>query len=174
VAYITRSWTVAAAFALALALAFRALTTTTTTSPSKTPNAPTTSTSTAVSSRLETDTMTTTAAQVSRSVVKSILAIVRPSPLQHLAESRGSSTDLSVAPAQETPEGAGAMVRRSIGTSQLRNFTPFLMLDNVSLASDPRCRRRDAALEPSRSLGSCCLPSSSSRRALDSRTTRTA
>ncbi|KWU43480.1 RmlC-like cupin [Rhodotorula sp. JG-1b] len=49
--------------------------------------------------------MTTTAAQVSRSVVKSILAI-------------------------ETPEGAGAMVRRSIGTSQLRNFTPFLMLDN--------------------------------------------
>ncbi|POY76532.1 hypothetical protein BMF94_0373 [Rhodotorula taiwanensis] len=44
-------------------------------------------------------------AQVSRSVVKAILAI-------------------------ETPEGAGAMVRRSIGTSQLRNFTPFLMLDN--------------------------------------------
>ncbi|GAA6016894.1 hypothetical protein JCM8202_004472 [Rhodotorula sphaerocarpa] len=44
-------------------------------------------------------------AQVSRSVVKAILAV-------------------------ETPEGAGAMVRRSIGTSQLRNFTPFLMLDN--------------------------------------------
>lgn len=170
-AYITRSWTVAAAFALALALAFRALTTTT--SSLENPAAPTI-TSTAVSSRLETDTMTTTAAQVSRSVVKSILAIVRPSPLQHPAESRGSSTDLSIAPAQETPEGAGAMVRRSIGTSQLRNFTPFLMLDNVSLASDPRCRRRDAALKPSRSLGSCCLPSSSSRRALDSRTTRTA
>ncbi|GAA5977278.1 hypothetical protein JCM10908_004920 [Rhodotorula pacifica] len=46
-----------------------------------------------------------TTAQVSRSVVRAILAI-------------------------ETPEGAGAMVRRSIGTSQLRNFTPFLMLDN--------------------------------------------
>ncbi|GAA6048540.1 hypothetical protein JCM3770_006543 [Rhodotorula araucariae] len=45
------------------------------------------------------------AAQVSRSVVKAILA-------------------------RETPEGAGAMVRRSIGTPALRNFTPFLMLDN--------------------------------------------
>ncbi|BGP01704.1 pirin [Rhodotorula toruloides] len=45
------------------------------------------------------------AVQVSRSVVKKILAV-------------------------ETPEGAGATVRRSIGTPQLRNFTPFLMLDN--------------------------------------------
>ncbi|GJN92769.1 hypothetical protein Rhopal_005807-T1 [Rhodotorula paludigena] len=45
------------------------------------------------------------AAQVSRSVVKSILA-------------------------RETPEGAGAVVHRSIGTAALRNFTPFLMLDN--------------------------------------------
>ncbi|GEM10155.1 mitochondrion organization and biogenesis-related protein [Rhodotorula toruloides] len=45
------------------------------------------------------------AVQVSRSVVKKILAV-------------------------ETPEGAGAVVRRSIGTPQLRNFTPFLMLDN--------------------------------------------
>ncbi|KAJ8292806.1 Mitochondrial distribution and morphology protein 34 [Rhodotorula toruloides] len=45
------------------------------------------------------------AAQVSRSVVKKVLAV-------------------------ETPEGAGATVRRSIGTAQLRNFTPFLMLDN--------------------------------------------
>lgn len=26
----------------------------------------------------------------------------------------------------DTPEGAGARVRRSIGTGQLRNFTPFL------------------------------------------------
>ncbi|GAA5850621.1 hypothetical protein JCM3766R1_004584 [Sporobolomyces carnicolor] len=43
--------------------------------------------------------------QVSRHVVKSVLAV-------------------------ETPEGAGALVRRSIGTAQLRNFTPFLMLDN--------------------------------------------
>lgn len=102
-AYITRSWTVAAAVALALAIAFRALNTTTTASV-KNLAAPIITT-TAFPSQLETDTMTTTAAQVSRSVVKSILAI-------------------------ETSEGAGAMVRRSIGTSQLRNFTPFLMLDN--------------------------------------------
>ncbi|GAA5889142.1 hypothetical protein JCM8208_007780 [Rhodotorula glutinis] len=44
-------------------------------------------------------------AQVSRSLVKTVLA-------------------------RETPEGAGAIVRRSIGTPALRNFSPFLMLDN--------------------------------------------
>ncbi|KAK3941729.1 RmlC-like cupin domain-containing protein [Diplogelasinospora grovesii] len=32
--------------------------------------------------------------------------------------------------ALETAEGAGAMVRRSIGTPKLRNFSPFLMLDH--------------------------------------------
>lgn len=77
-AYITRSWTVAAAVALALAIAFRALNTTTTASV-KNLAAPIITT-TAFPSQLETDTMTTTAAQVSRSVVKSILAIVRLSP----------------------------------------------------------------------------------------------
>ncbi|GAA6030444.1 hypothetical protein JCM8097_009111 [Rhodosporidiobolus ruineniae] len=50
-----------------------------------------------------------TAARVSRSVTKAILAV-------------------------ETPEGAGALVRRSIGTPQLRNFSPFLMLDNFKVA----------------------------------------
>ncbi|GAA5956000.1 hypothetical protein JCM3765_000066 [Sporobolomyces pararoseus] len=50
----------------------------------------------------------TTARQISRHVVKSVLAI-------------------------ETPEGDGVTVRRSIGTSQLRNFTPFLMLDNFNV-----------------------------------------
>ncbi|GAA5864984.1 hypothetical protein JCM8547_004261 [Rhodosporidiobolus lusitaniae] len=49
------------------------------------------------------------AARVSRTVVKKILAV-------------------------ETPEGAGAVVRRSIGTNQLRNFTPFLMLDNFKVS----------------------------------------
>jgi hypothetical protein len=29
--------------------------------------------------------------------------------------------------AQETPEGVGAIVRRSIGTPALRNLSPFLM-----------------------------------------------
>lgn len=31
----------------------------------------------------------------------------------------------------ETPEGAGAIVRRSIGTAGLRNLTPFLMLGTL-------------------------------------------
>jgi len=44
-------------------------------------------------------------ASVSRHVIKSVLAI-------------------------ETPEGAGALVRRSIGSMNLRNLTPFLMLDH--------------------------------------------
>ncbi|XXG97450.1 hypothetical protein Hte_003751 [Hypoxylon texense] len=35
--------------------------------------------------------------------------------------------------AVEQAEGAGARVRRSIGTPQLRNFSPFLMLDNFSI-----------------------------------------
>ncbi|KAI2642174.1 RmlC-like cupin domain-containing protein [Xylaria nigripes] len=36
-------------------------------------------------------------------------------------------------PALEQAEGAGARVRRSIGTSQLRNFSPFLMLDHFNV-----------------------------------------
>lgn len=36
--------------------------------------------------------------------------------------------------AAEQAEGAGARVRRSIGTPQLRNFSPFLMLDHFSVA----------------------------------------
>ncbi|EXJ78125.1 hypothetical protein A1O3_09286 [Capronia epimyces CBS 606.96] len=36
--------------------------------------------------------------------------------------------------AREQAEGAGARVRRSIGTPKLRNFTPFLMLDHFSIA----------------------------------------
>ncbi|KAJ9149968.1 Pirin [Pleurostoma richardsiae] len=35
--------------------------------------------------------------------------------------------------AVEQAEGAGARVRRSIGTPQLRNFSPFLMLDHFSV-----------------------------------------
>ncbi|OHE92616.1 pirin [Colletotrichum orchidophilum] len=36
--------------------------------------------------------------------------------------------------AVEQAEGAGARVRRSIGTPQLKNFSPFLMLDHFSIA----------------------------------------
>ncbi|KAM0790071.1 hypothetical protein ACM66B_005399 [Microbotryomycetes sp. NB124-2] len=53
--------------------------------------------------------MTTTAARVSRSVVQSVLS-------------------------RETAEGAGAVVRRSIGTNALRSLTPFLMLDHFNVA----------------------------------------
>lgn len=35
--------------------------------------------------------------------------------------------------AVDTPEGAGARVRRSIGTRELKNFTPFLMVSNTSI-----------------------------------------
>ena len=45
---------------------------------------------------------------LTRSVVKSVLAV-------------------------ETQEGAGAVVRRSIGTMALRNLTPFLMLDHFHI-----------------------------------------
>lgn len=50
------------------------------------------------------------------------------------------ATDMSVARAirkvflaVEQAEGAGARVRRSIGTPQLKNFSPFLMLDHFSI-----------------------------------------
>ncbi|KAG5654515.1 hypothetical protein H0H81_001156 [Sphagnurus paluster] len=46
---------------------------------------------------------------VSRSVIKKVLAV-------------------------ETPEGAGALVRRSIGSMTLRNLTPFLMLDHFHVS----------------------------------------
>ncbi|KAF9053586.1 hypothetical protein BDZ89DRAFT_1088142 [Hymenopellis radicata] len=36
--------------------------------------------------------------------------------------------------AVETPEGAGALVRRSIGSMSLRNLTPFLMLDHFHVS----------------------------------------
>lgn len=36
--------------------------------------------------------------------------------------------------AREQSEGAGATVRRSIGVPQLRNLTPFLMLDHFSVS----------------------------------------
>lgn len=36
--------------------------------------------------------------------------------------------------AVEQAEGAGARVRRSIGTAKLRNFSPFLMLDHFSIS----------------------------------------
>lgn len=37
--------------------------------------------------------------------------------------------------ALEQSEGAGARVRRSIGTPKLRNFSPFLMLDHFTIGA---------------------------------------
>jgi redox-sensitive bicupin YhaK (pirin superfamily) len=37
--------------------------------------------------------------------------------------------------ALEQAEGAGAIVRRSIGTAQLRHLSPFLLLDHLESSS---------------------------------------
>jgi hypothetical protein len=50
-----------------------------------------------------------------------------PTPEQHL-----TVTEMSTLRAIEQAEGAGARVRRSIGTQQQRNFSPFLMLDHFA------------------------------------------
>ncbi|KAL6910463.1 RmlC-like cupin domain-containing protein [Trichoderma evansii] len=57
-----------------------------------------------------------------------------PTPEQHLTVTE-MSTQRAVAKvvrAIEQAEGAGARVRRSIGTRQQRNFSPFLMLDHFA------------------------------------------
>lgn len=45
-------------------------------------------------------------------------------------------TVLKSFPAIEQAEGVGARVRRSIGTMNIRNFTPFLMLDHFKVSPD--------------------------------------
>ncbi|PNP47713.1 hypothetical protein TGAMA5MH_01537 [Trichoderma gamsii] len=60
-----------------------------------------------------------------------------PTPEQHLTVTE-MSTRRAVAKivhAIEQAEGAGARVRRSIGTQQQRNFSPFLMLDHFASAN---------------------------------------
>lgn len=42
------------------------------------------------------------------------------------------SNNLQIVPAIETSEGAGVKVQRTIGTPRLRNFDPFLLLDQFS------------------------------------------
>ncbi|KAL7418856.1 RNA pol II transcription cofactor [Cryptotrichosporon argae] len=44
-----------------------------------------------------------------------------------------SRAPVSVVYARETPEGVGAIVRRSIGSPALRNLSPFLMLDHARI-----------------------------------------
>lgn len=76
----------------------------------------------------------TAAASASASASEAIRENHFPTPEQHLPVSE-MSTQRAVAKvvrAIEQAEGAGARVRRSIGTRQQRNFSPFLMLDHFA------------------------------------------
>jgi redox-sensitive bicupin YhaK (pirin superfamily) len=57
------------------------------------------------------------------------LPVIPPEPLTTTTPRKISKSFLAV----EQSEGAGARVRRSIGTPSLRNFSPFLMLDHFSI-----------------------------------------
>lgn len=54
----------------------------------------------------------------------------KPDSTIHMALSAVTRNVVKKVLAVETPEGAGALVRRSIGSMSLRNLTPFLMLDH--------------------------------------------
>jgi hypothetical protein len=62
-----------------------------------------------------------------------------PTPEQHqhltVTEMSTPRAVAKVVHAIEQAEGAGARVRRSIGTQQQRNFSPFLMLDHFASAN---------------------------------------
>ncbi|KAG0147726.1 hypothetical protein CROQUDRAFT_655717 [Cronartium quercuum f. sp. fusiforme G11] len=63
------------------------------------------------------------------------MSLPKPSQLHQLTSlpSGHSRTLLRSILAIETAEGAGAVVRRSIGTQGLKNFDPFLMLDHFKV-----------------------------------------
>lgn len=75
---------------------------------------------------------------ISSTILAALLAYILISPSSHIIEMpAGSSISRSLAKkvlAVETPEGAGALVRRSIGSAGLKNLTPFLMLDHFHVA----------------------------------------
>lgn len=54
----------------------------------------------------------------------------------HTGEEFALRAVANVFAANSQAEGAGARVRRSIGTANVRNFTPFLMLDHFSVSPD--------------------------------------
>jgi redox-sensitive bicupin YhaK (pirin superfamily) len=62
------------------------------------------------------------------------LPVIPPNDPSLTAASPKSRGIAKVFEAIEQAEGAGATVRRSIGTPKLRNFSPFLMLDHFSIA----------------------------------------
>lgn len=53
-----------------------------------------------------------------------------------LENTMSARTIRNVIKAVEQAEGVGAKVRRSIGTMSMRNFNPFLMLDDFSISAD--------------------------------------
>lgn len=57
------------------------------------------------------------------------LPVIPDEPLTTTAPRKIQKSFLAI----EQSEGAGARVRRSIGTPQLRNFSPFLMLDHFAI-----------------------------------------
>lgn len=50
-----------------------------------------------------------------------------------MTSNQTTRTPANIVYARETPEGVGATVRRSIGSMNLRNLTPFLMLDHAAI-----------------------------------------
>jgi hypothetical protein len=57
------------------------------------------------------------------------LPVIPDEPLTTVAPRKIAKSFLAV----EQSEGAGARVRRSVGTPKLRNFSPFLMLDHFAI-----------------------------------------
>lgn len=66
--------------------------------------------------------------------LNSINPNIAATPFQNMALSSVSRSVAKKVLSVETPEGAGALVRRSIGTANLKNLTPFLMLDHFHVA----------------------------------------
>ena len=71
------------------------------------------------------------------------LPVIPPNDPSLEAKSPKPRAIKTVFEAIEQAEGAGATVRRSIGTPKLRNFTPFLMLDHLyAVSNNPHHKRR--------------------------------
>jgi redox-sensitive bicupin YhaK (pirin superfamily) len=91
------------------------------------------STSNNISKTLKTNT-TRTQTTMSPSSTFVGLPVIPPNDPSLTATSPKTRGIAKVFEAIEQAEGAGATVRRSIGTPKLRNFSPFLMLDHFSIA----------------------------------------
>ena len=91
------------------------------------------STSNNISRTLKTNT-TRTHTTMSPSSTFVGLPVIPPNDPSLTATSPKTRGIAKVFEAIEQAEGAGATVRRSIGTPRLRNFSPFLMLDHFSIA----------------------------------------